>query len=113
MGGGTPHVFSYVLEIKRLRENAWNSSGAESRSQKEEVGEAGMSTSGDPGEIRLMLAYLCIATEKEASLERKVEILERFGLTNSEMAQVCGSAVQSIKNARHYLKSYGHKKSRK
>jgi hypothetical protein len=63
---------------------------------------------------RLMLAYLCIATEKEASLERKVEILDRFGLTDTEIARVCKSAVQSIRNARHYLRKYApeSKKSR-
>lgn len=58
---------------------------------------------------RLMLAYLCIASEKEASLERKVEILDRFGLTTAEISKVCGSAEQSIRNARHYLKKYGKK----
>jgi len=56
---------------------------------------------------RLMLAYLCIATEKEASLERKVEILDRFRLSTHEIARVCGSAVQSIRNARHYLRKHG------
>lgn len=59
--------------------------------------------------IRLMLAYLCIATEKEASIERKVEILDRFGLTDSEIARVCKSAVQSIRNARHSLAKRGSK----
>ena len=51
--------------------------------------------------IRLMLAYLCVATEREASLERKVEILDKFELSDSEIAKICGSAVQSIRNARH------------
>jgi hypothetical protein len=59
--------------------------------------------------IRLMLAYLCVATEKEASLERKVEILDKFDLTDSEIAKICSSAVQSIRNARHYLRTHGHK----
>jgi hypothetical protein len=58
---------------------------------------------------RLMLAYLCISTEKEASLERKVEILDKFDLSDSEIARVCGSAVQSIRNARHYLRKHGTK----
>lgn len=48
----------------------------------------------------LMLAYLCIAKEAEASLERKVEILDRFDLTNNQIAKVCGAAVQSVRNAR-------------
>ncbi len=60
-----------------------------------------------PDGTRLMLAYLCIATEKEASLERKVEILDRFALTTAEIALICGSAEQSIRNARHYLKKHG------
>ncbi len=59
-----------------------------------------------PDATRLMLAYLCIATEKEASLERKVEILDRFRLTTAEIAKVCGSAEQSIRNARHYLRKH-------
>lgn len=59
--------------------------------------------------IRLMLAYLCVATEKEASLERKVEILDKFDLTDSEIAKICSSAVQSIRNARHYSRTHGHK----
>lgn len=61
-----------------------------------------MNSNGPPSDrksIRLMLAYLCIATEKEASLERKVEILDRFNLTDAEIAKVCKSAVQSIRNA--------------
>ncbi len=60
-----------------------------------------------PDSSRLMLAYLCIATEKEASLERKVEILDRFGLTTAEISKVCGNTKQSIRNARHFLKKYG------
>jgi hypothetical protein len=59
-----------------------------------------------------MLAYLCVATEKEASLERKVEILDRFSLSASEIAIICGSAVQSILNARHALRHHGNKKKK-
>lgn len=59
--------------------------------------------------IRLMLAYLCIATEKEASLETKVDILARFTLSNAEIAVVCGSKTQSVKNARSFLKRHGSK----
>lgn len=60
----------------------------------------------------LMLAYLCIATEKEASIERKVEILDRFNLTDTQIATVCKSAVQSIRNARHSLGKHGKKGKR-
>lgn len=52
----------------------------------------------------LMLAYLCIANEAEASIERKVQILDRFGLSNGQIARVCGAAVQSVHNARLKLK---------
>jgi hypothetical protein len=62
--------------------------------------------------IRLMLAYLCVATEKEASLERKVEILDKFDLADAEIAKLCNSALQSIRNARHYNRKHG-KKSKK
>ena len=49
---------------------------------------------------RLMLGYLCIATEPAASLVRKVKILDRFDLSDSEIAKVCGVSVQSVRNAR-------------
>lgn len=62
---------------------------------------------------RLMLAYLCISTEKESSLERKVEILDRFSLSDSEIAKVCKSQVQSIRNARHSLTKHGQKSKKK
>jgi len=62
--------------------------------------------------IRLMLAYLCIAQEAEASLVRKVEILDRFGLTDSEIAKVCLSPVQSVRNARQMLKKKPHAKKK-
>lgn len=64
-------------------------------------------TGSDP--VRLMLGYLCIATEREASIERKVEILDRFGLSDGEIATICNSAVQSIRNARHSLRKHGAK----
>jgi hypothetical protein len=66
-------------------------------------------SSADSDSIRLMLAYLCVATEKEASLERKVEILDRFALADTEIATVCGSKVQSIRNARHHVRKHGPK----
>jgi hypothetical protein len=69
-------------------------------------------SSSNDGSIRLMLAYLCISTEKEASLERKVEILDRFGLSTDDIAKVCKSQRQSIRNARHSLHKHGHKKSK-
>ncbi len=49
----------------------------------------------------LMLAYLCIATEgREASLVRKVGILDRFGLNDREISRVCKVTPQSVANAR-------------
>jgi hypothetical protein len=66
-----------------------------------------------PDSTRLMLAYLCIATEKESSLERKVEILDKFYLTDAEIARVCGGAAQSIRNARHYLKRHASKNKKR
>ena len=54
---------------------------------------------------RLMLAYLCIATEgPEASLVRKVDILTRFNLTNVEIARVCKCSIQSVANAKQIAK---------
>jgi len=67
----------------------------------------------EDGAVRLMLAYLCVATEKEASLERKVEILDRFGLSDAEISKVCGGVIQSIRNARYLLTSHGPKNKKK
>ena len=50
--------------------------------------------------IRLMLGYLCIANEVEASLVRKVQILDRFELPDAEIAQICSCTVQSVRDAR-------------
>lgn len=50
--------------------------------------------------IRMMLGYLCIASEAEASLVRKVQILDRFGLQSAEIAKICGASKQSILDAR-------------
>lgn len=66
----------------------------------------------DDDTIRLMLAYLCVAKEAEASLVRKVEILDRFGLTDSEIAKVCKTSVQVVRNARQMLKKKPHAKKK-
>ncbi len=50
--------------------------------------------------LHLMLAYLCIAKEVEASLERKVQILDRFDLSDAQIAKVCGATSGSVRNAR-------------
>lgn len=68
--------------------------------------------SDDPT-IRLMLAYLCISSEAEASLVRKVEILDRFDLSDTEIATVCGATAQSVRNARLQRKKSSHGKSKK
>jgi hypothetical protein len=67
----------------------------------------------DDSAIRLMMAYLCIAQESEASLIRKVDILDRFGLKNEEIAKVCSATTQSINNARLTLKKRPHAKKKK
>jgi len=51
-------------------------------------------------QIRLMLAYLCVATEAEASLVRKVKILDKFQLADEEIAKICGCSIGSVRNAR-------------
>lgn len=60
----------------------------------------------DDDSVRLMLAYLCMSTEAEASLERKVQILDRFSLKDLEIAKVCGCSVQSVRNARLSAKKW-------
>ncbi len=54
--------------------------------------------------VRLMLGYLCIASEAEASLVRKVQILDRFSMQDKEIASICGSSVRSVQNARRRLR---------
>jgi hypothetical protein len=63
--------------------------------------------------IQLMLAYLCISKESEASVVRKVEILDRFELSDSDIAKVCGCVVQVVRNARQQLKKGRHAKGTK
>jgi hypothetical protein len=59
----------------------------------------------DPNEIIIMmLGYLCISTEIEASLSRKVEILGRFKLQDSLIAAICGCKVQAVRDARQRVK---------
>lgn len=58
-----------------------------------------MTANNDPT-IRLMLGYLCIAKEAEASLVRKIEILDRFDLSDNEIATICDCSLQSVRNAR-------------
>ena len=63
--------------------------------------------------IRLMLAYLCIATEAESSLERKIQILDKFDLPDKDIAQVCSASPQSIRNARLRVKKRPYAKPKK
>ena len=68
----------------------------------------------DDNSIRLMLAYLCVSKESEASFVRKVQILDRFTLNDSEIAKVCNNSVQSVRNARQILKkSHNAQKNKK
>ncbi|WKZ41262.1 MAG: hypothetical protein QY328_04320 [Anaerolineales bacterium] len=46
----------------------------------------------------LMLGYLCI--KGADNLTEKVNILDRFGLVDEDIATICGCAVQSVRNAR-------------
>ena len=51
----------------------------------------------------LMLGYLCI--KGADNLNEKVSILDRFGLTDDDIATICGSARQSVRNARQEKKN--------
>lgn len=62
--------------------------------------------------IRLMLGYLCVSKEAEASLTRKIEILDRFDLSDSEISTICGCTVQSVRNARQGIKKGKHGKQK-
>jgi len=65
---------------------------------------AGRRKDGREESVRLMLGYLCIATELESSLVRKVQILDRFGLSDSEISRICACSAQSVRNARQVAK---------
>ncbi|MGH2569134.1 MAG: hypothetical protein ACRDGA_12415 [Bacteroidota bacterium] len=54
--------------------------------------------------IIMMLGYLCVSTEIESSLPRKVQILDRFDLADKDIAKICGCTVPSVANARQSLK---------
>jgi hypothetical protein len=96
-----------------MRHHTRNSRGKKDRPKTQESGAEKMSTEADSLQaVRLMLAYLCAATEKEASLERKVEILDKFKLTDKEISTICGGALQSIRNARHSIRKHGRKTKR-
>lgn len=49
----------------------------------------------------LMLGFLCIKGTE--SLPEKVSILDRFGLGDADIATICDSAVQSVRNARSQI----------
>lgn len=54
--------------------------------------------------IKMMLGYLCVSTEIESSLTRKVEILDRLNLEDSQKAAICGVKLQAIRDARQRSK---------
>ena len=70
-------------------------------------------TSNQFAVITRMLGYLCISTEAEASLVRKVQILDKFSLGDGEIARICGSGTQSVRNARQLLKKKTRGKKKK
>jgi hypothetical protein len=46
----------------------------------------------------LMLGYLCVKGTE--NLNEKVNILDRFGLADVDIATICGCVVGSVRNAR-------------
>jgi hypothetical protein len=50
----------------------------------------------------LMLGYMCIKGVE--GLPEKVNILDRFGLADSDIAKICNAAPGSIRNARVQFK---------
>jgi hypothetical protein len=58
----------------------------------------------DLDNIVMMLGYLCVSTEIEASIGRKVEILDRFKLEDNQKAAICGVKPQAIRDARQRSK---------
>jgi hypothetical protein len=62
--------------------------------------------------VRLMLGYLCVSRDTETSLPSKVDILDRFGLPDAEIAAICGATNQSVRNARQASKKANGKKKK-
>jgi hypothetical protein len=59
----------------------------------------------------LMLAYLCV--KEVEGLGPKVEVLDRFGLADSQLASVCSVGEQAIRDARHRQKKIRNSAKRK
>ncbi len=55
----------------------------------------------------LMLGYLCVKGTE--GLPEKVNILDRFGLADSDIASICDCAVQSVRDAHQKVKKKGAK----
>lgn len=55
-------------------------------------------------QILLMLGYLCVKDEGIEKIEQKVEILDIFELSGSDIAKICKVKEQAIKDARQRLK---------
>jgi DNA-directed RNA polymerase specialized sigma24 family protein len=62
-------------------------------------------------QAELMLAYICI--KDIPRLNERVSILDRFDLSDSEIASVCGIAEQSVRNARQRKKHDAKKNPQK
>ena len=56
-------------------------------------------------QVPLMLAFLCVASEPDATINRKVQILDRFGLSDDELSLICDCNSQSVRNARQKNKN--------
>lgn len=52
-----------------------------------------------------MLAYLCV--KDAGGLREKVDILDRFGLADTEIALICNNGLQALRNARQSNKKKG------
>jgi len=50
----------------------------------------------------LMLGYLCV--KDIDNLIEKVNVLDRFGLEDADIATICNCAIQSIRNSRQKAK---------
>lgn len=55
-------------------------------------------------QIVLMLGYLCINNIEITNLSQKVDVLDRFGLTDAEIAKICVTKEQGIRDARSRAK---------
>lgn len=62
-------------------------------------------TTNNQDKTTLMLGYLCISKlPEDTNLRAKINILDRFALTDTEISSICACTKQAVADARHRAK---------